>query len=346
MIKNFIFKNSDKYFSFYDCCFMTKGFARSLIVDSQRNKLRLIPNDLYDIIKLSKLNTIGNIFRIYGKKNEKAIIEYLNTLLREEYGELVDFVDKRFTTIPTSINSHREISNAIVDIREKIKIDLMSVINDLEELGCNALQIRIYDTKNNDRKLGELADALKSTSINFIEILLNESIGAHYKFCKKLLLEYYSLSKIILYSSKMEKQFFLNSHQSIVRTKSRLISSSRCGMVNPNYFSTSMINFIESKKFNSCLYKKISIDENGYIKNCPSSPINYGKYGGPKTLRGVAGMGDFKRVGLITKDQIKTCKLCEFRYVCPDCRIFIDNQEDIYSKPAKCSYDPLTNQWN
>jgi len=39
------------------------------------------------------------------------------------------------------------------------------------------------------------------------------------------------------------------------------------------------------------------------------------------------------------KDKIDVCKDCEYRYACLDCRCFRMN-EDIYSKPKKCKYNP------
>jgi len=47
----------------------------------------------------------------------------------------------------------------------------------------------------------------------------------------------------------------------------------------------------------------------------------------------------------LSKDQIDICKECEFRYICTDCRAYIEDPENIYSKPLKCGYDPATNQW-
>ncbi len=48
----------------------------------------------------------------------------------------------------------------------------------------------------------------------------------------------------------------------------------------------------------------------------------------------------------IKKDMIDVCKICEFRYICPDCRVFITDDTDILSKPKKCNYDPITAVWN
>ncbi len=53
----------------------------------------------------------------------------------------------------------------------------------------------------------------------------------------------------------------------------------------------------------------------------------------------------FKQYWSIKKDQIDTCKVCEFRYMCTDCRVFIENSDDLYSKPSKCNYNPYTGIW-
>lgn len=54
----------------------------------------------------------------------------------------------------------------------------------------------------------------------------------------------------------------------------------------------------------------------------------------------------FKEFWNITKDQIHVCKDSEFRYVCTDCRAYIENPEDILSKPLKCGYNPYTGEWS
>jgi radical SAM protein with 4Fe4S-binding SPASM domain len=43
----------------------------------------------------------------------------------------------------------------------------------------------------------------------------------------------------------------------------------------------------------------------------------------------------FKNLWHINKDQIKVCKGCEFRYICTDCRAYVEDIDDKYSKPKK-----------
>ena len=49
---------------------------------------------------------------------------------------------------------------------------------------------------------------------------------------------------------------------------------------------------------------------------------------------------EFKKYWTISKDKINVCKDCEFRYICTDCRAFVESK---YDKPLKCGYDPYTN---
>ena len=53
----------------------------------------------------------------------------------------------------------------------------------------------------------------------------------------------------------------------------------------------------------------------------------------------------FKKYWDIKKDDIAICKDCEFRHICTDCRAYIEDPQDIYSKPLKCGYNPYTNEW-
>ena len=54
---------------------------------------------------------------------------------------------------------------------------------------------------------------------------------------------------------------------------------------------------------------------------------------------------ELKKYWNINKDKIAICKDCEYRYVCIDCRAFVENPTDQYSKPLKCGYDPYKGEW-
>ena len=118
-----------------------------------------------------------------------------------------------------------------------------------------------------------------------------------------------------------------------------------CGVVSSNYFSPNVKTFTESLAYNSCLHGKISVDVNGIIKNCPSMKEGFG-YVEKIRLEDALNARTFKQLWVVTKDQIDVCKDCEFRYVCTDCRAYVEEPEDPLSKPLKCGYDPYSSTWD
>ena len=97
------------------------------------------------------------------------------------------------------------------------------------------------------------------------------------------------------------------------------------------------------------LHKKISIDVDGNIRNCPSMPQSFGNIK-DTTLEEALEHPDFKKYWNLTKDHIEVCKDCEFRYICTDCRAYTErthtNAEGLdISKPLKCGYNPYTGEW-
>ena len=91
-----------------------------------------------------------------------------------------------------------------------------------------------------------------------------------------------------------------------------------------------------NKTFNSCWGNKICLKSNGELYPCVMSKICIGKY------KDVLKILDKKTsYRFLTKDKIKTCKYCEFRYLCLECRaMYSDNKKELKDKPFICSYNP------
>ena len=47
----------------------------------------------------------------------------------------------------------------------------------------------------------------------------------------------------------------------------------------------------------------------------------------------------------ITKDQEDVCRDCEFRRICPDCRVFTRQPERPTAHPARCTYNSNLARW-
>jgi SPASM domain peptide maturase of grasp-with-spasm system len=144
--------------------------------------------------------------------------------------------------------------------------------------------------------------------------------------------------------SKKPKQYFLHSKSTSIYFSNRLLTNKLCGYILPEIFENNLELYTESLKYNTCLNRKISIDENGEIKNCPSMTKSFGNIKNI-TLEQAVNKEGFKDTWNIKKDDIAICKDCEFRHICTDCRAYLQNPYDIFSKPLKCGYNPYTNKW-
>ena len=103
-----------------------------------------------------------------------------------------------------------------------------------------------------------------------------------------------------------------------------------------------IFNFFYSKYYNPCLGHQVAIDTNGDIKPCLWFRERIGNIS-RDNLKDLIIAGKFDKYWEITKSKIETCKDCELRFNCDDCRVFtIKETGDLYSKSAHCNYDPYT----
>ncbi len=103
--------------------------------------------------------------------------------------------------------------------------------------------------------------------------------------------------------------------------------------INPTKFSKhNFSNYFYNKEFNSCWGNKICIKSNGDIYPCVMSKIKVGNI--KNIIKTLTSKNSYR---FLTKDKIKHCKTCEFRYLCDECRaIYAESKKQIYDKPFTC----------
>jgi len=331
------------YFILFANCIPVKGNNRSIICDLQRNQFWYIPNDLYKILIELKGNSISEIKQIYESKQDDIIQEYFDFLVANELGFIGNLFDlQSFPNISQEWDEPSIITNAIIDSSIHSKHDFKNIFFQLEELGCKHIQLRFYNNILFDN-LDKILSLLAKSSVLSIDIIIPYSNPLD-KLLNNLIQLHNRINQIIFFSSPCNKKENTN-FTNIIYIREEINSHLYCGNVDKSLFSINIKNFTESLNFNSCLNRKISIDSLGNIKNCPSMQKSYGNIE-ETCLAEVLIKDEFKAVWKITKDQIEICKICEFRYICTDCRAFVENPLDINSKPLKCGYNPITCQWS
>ena len=333
-----------KYFILYANCIPVKGFSRSIICDLQSRKFEFIPNDLFSILTKYKKLSINEIIDVYGIDNKEVVDDYYSFLEKNDFGFWSENLIPELVPLSLRWDSPQTITNALIDVNRNSDLPFKKICEELDELNCSALELRFFYSINFKELNKILLNFIRST-LRSINILVEYSNSYTESSISKLLKKHSRVFQINISNSPFYKNVrILNDSVSVNYFELKINSNSCCGKIHPKYFSINIEHFTESISNNTCLNRKIAIDEYGEIKNCPSMSKGYGKIKNT-TLQEAINHIDFKKYWAIKKDQVAICKDCEFRYICTDCRVYIQNKEDIYSKPKKCNYNPYTTKW-
>lgn len=335
----------NKPFRLFTCCFPAMGAERALVCDVQRKTYQYIPSALYEILTKHDGKTIDEVKKAYDNEYDDIIEEYFDTLEKEEYIFFTD-TPHYFPKMDLRWEEPFKITNAIIDIDSNSpNLDWESIIDEFEKLGSKHIQIRSFS----DKPLAFFEDILlkcENKRVVSVELIIKYQKD----FDKRLLFDfcntYPRVFAIYTHSAPSTDTLHISEQGMghIFFTQDEITSSNHCGIISPDYFTINIKTFTEAQKHNTCLNRKISIDTEGYIRNCPSMKEHYGNIK-DTTLQKALEHPDFKKYWFINKDQISVCKDCEFRYICTDCRAYLENPEDMYSKPLKCGYNPYTCEW-
>ncbi len=331
----------NNYYKMFASCIPVRGISRSTICDLPRNKIRFIPNDFYDLLVKFEDCHIDEILTHYGTEHKEIITEYFDFLIENEFGFWCDDPDL-FPKLNTYWKSASVIENGIIDVNNESRHDFEKIFRQYESLGCNALEIRFYEHISIS-ELFNILNYLAESRIGSVDILLRYQEEVSIDDFKEIMNENPRIHSISIHSTPHEKLKGFNTESNIYFFETPVTSSTHCGKIGMKYFTVNQDTFFESQNFNTCLNKKISIDVNGDIKNCPSMQ---GVHGNIKDdlLSDILQNTNLNQVWSIHKEQIETCKGCEFRHVCTDCRAFLDSDKS-KSKPKKCTYHPVTMEW-
>lgn len=336
-----------KYFNLYSNILITKGVTRILVSDLQRNFSELYPLELYDIIEDLKRNSIENLLTNYDEESKEIVNQYLQVLIEKEYGFLTDNDwDNNFLPLDYNYNDYSTISNLYLELDDLIL--LQKIKSSVENLRIKHMVIycrRLLTSK----EFLYIDNCFKDSILEGIEIFSLYHEGYDENFFKDLDKKTARIYKIIFFNCKEIPLKIKNTFRFEIIFIEQDIRLSSCGKVDMDYFNTNLPKVLEAINHNSCLYKKIGIDIDGNIKNCPVMLQSFGNIK-DITLEEALNNKDFKKYWNLTKNSIEVCKDCEFRYICTDCRAYTErtqiNEEGLdISKPLKCGYNPYTGEW-
>lgn len=331
------------YFVLFACCIPVKGHSRSTICDLQRNSFELVPNVIHEILTEHPGKSIQEICAAYDHEYDEEIQEYFQFLVSKNYG-FYSNEPQKFPPIDLHWKNPLPVTNALVDFDQNSTHDLKKIVQQLSSLHCPAIELRFFHSLDKTQ-LQEVINLFEDSTFRSLQI----TVGYHEDFTHENISMLMGLNRrmqeLIIHSTpQIDETIQKGSFEMVIYTSQKITSEACCGSVSPYYFTSNIDMFTEARTFNSCLNRKIGIDKNGQIKNCPSMVKSFGHVD-DTALAQVIENKAFQRLWNITKDQVLTCQDCEFRYICTDCRAYVSNPDEELSKPAKCQYNPYEARW-
>ncbi|MFM2393609.1 MAG: hypothetical protein RLZZ546_1591 [Bacteroidota bacterium] len=280
----------------------------------------------------------------YSKNQKLEFTEFWHYLIQEN---LLLFTRNLhfYGRLKTDFDFPSSLTNAVIDLKNEIDFTTLALFFDqLFLFSCRYISIRLL-TVFNFEDINGLCKFIDTFYFEGVELFIKYSVCMTPNNLTELINKYSFLGGINVYNAdaneKVLDNFSGKKHLFFLKEN---ITIQSCGVIGPHHFTKTIPSYTESLHHNSCLNRKISIDAEGNIKNCPSMKESFGNIKDTTLAEAIEKPG-FKKYWDINKDKILVCKDCEFRYICTDCRAYVEDPEDILSKPLKCGYNPYTGEW-
>lgn len=262
-----------EYLNLFQNCILVKGYMHSVICDLQLRKYHHIPNDMYDILIFLENNSIEKCFSYYGEENHSILKEYIEFIIEENLGIIYHSQLKELIPLKMYWDSFSAITNMIIEFNSEINYQ-NDFIDAVTRKNLQGVEIRIYNEFN--QKIERLIQLFEDSTVQSINLVIPYAPDIENEL-NKLVKRYVRIQQIIVHSSPKDKyNRIFNGTVPVLYIRRDVNSCLACGIIKTHYFATNVTNFTESKNFNSCLNRKIAIDYEGNIRNCPSMPESFG----------------------------------------------------------------------
>lgn len=327
------------FFSLYPTSVIAIGYAKACISDIGDARFVQIPIDMANFVQNHKQFNIDEEVSKLNTDETEAVKSYINMLTKYHFGMLSKFLPMMSYSLGT--------------FRKPFPIDSLIIDSDSEQRVFDTLNYLPHDTMSRFVQirlffaptiefLNIVGNELVEHNMLNVELVFNKEESINFDDYGVIIRNFpFHILRLIVMGCGCDSR----SNAQLILVRNELKSPEECGKVGRDLFC---INIDTEQKYrcshNSCLYRKLSIDREGYIRNCPASPQHFGRVGEVSLAEAMA-HPDFSRLWGITKDQVEVCRHCEFRRICPDCRVFTRHPERFTAHPVRCTYNPYIASW-
>ena len=297
-------------------CIPVDGYYRSIIYDLDKRDFHFYFREMKDKYKYFKNLKLTHIV----KKSEEKMFPKLNLTWKE----------------PNIIN------NITFHLNSSKSISILKILKIIKLTNAKHLVV-ILDESFHMEKLKKLLIMMNETQILTIEILSQSLLDDTFF----QLIENTKSSNIIsiyCFNSPQANKINFKINTKVIFFEDKLTDFSQSDKFN---FVVNLKVFSESQNFNTYFNRKLYIDFDGEIKNSIKSTEKFGniKKINLKEVIDIISSNNFQKNWLSNKDNIETCKKCEFRYMCIDDKIPYQRSKNEWYHKSECNYNPYIAKW-
>jgi len=313
--------DSNVFFKLFTNCIFVEGEDKGVILDYQRQAIYEVDKNLCEILPFIEEYPLNEL-RTHSAELYKVIMD----LETKELGFLTS-TPELFPAINDEWDVPSYVNNAIIEYGLNSTYSLSGLLAQIRNLNCTNL-VLIINGLTDDQSL-KIFSQIKQLEFYNVDVWFYSE--PPWRSLKKMIGQLNVINSIKIFNSKTRQKVYKNTSLKYFEYKSprELCEKELCPIVLDYTF------YCESLLYNNCLNRKIAINSFGEIKNCLYLEESFGNLS-DNFIVDVIEKEDFKKMWYLTKDSVDTCKLCEYRYACLDCRAFTENPTNKYSKPLNC----------
>jgi SPASM domain peptide maturase of grasp-with-spasm system len=332
--------SKNTHFKIYATCQIVEGNPHNMLYDIERMNFYELSDSYLQLLSMSKKMDVAKIKRVFGNAQDELIDSIFNQFIGLDLG-FYTTEPEEYPDIDLRWESPYMVTNAIIEINDLNSYNFKSVVTQLSDLGCFAVQLRALNFYSK-KEWQHLIKAFKDTRINELSVLIPHSNNMLLKDYYKLLESEARLLRLMIYNAeeeRIEKHSNKLLNDRIVFFK-KDIRKDHSEIIKEERFTPTIGLFTEAQQHNAGLNRKVCIDKDGEIKNYLNHVRSFGNVNKTR-IEKVIHAKHFQKKWFIPNDRIEVCKTCVYRYACvSNSDIVLKNKR--YHKLEACSLHSST----
>jgi SPASM domain peptide maturase of grasp-with-spasm system len=331
------------YLQLFADCIAVKGSVRSIIYDLGRCSYKIVPNDLLKVLQRCSLKSLSEVIADLDAKDKKTAKEYVNFLIKNELGFLCTKNEKEmFPKLPLNWDVPSTIANATIEVDNRNFKNLHHYILELQKFNCYFFSLNFHNDISTAAFI-ETINSFRNSDLYSLSIAIPHTILSD-KIINEITKLHYILN-VVCYNAPAD-DVLRYSNDGRIKLITKALTKKLPATHIPS-FTVNISHFTEAQKFNTFYNRKIYIDRYGNVRNSVFAQ-KHGKLNKNEThqhIKRIINSKAYNYLYNVKKDIVKTCKDCEYRYMCTDPRIPMKSSSGYYYYETPCSYNPYKGEW-